>query len=248
MRKINLLLTLIVISLLLLSAASIAFAQTTKKTLEVPEFKAIYVNSNYTVILKQTNRQEVVVEALTEVFELTEFKVENGILMINIERKPETTNKSIWSKIDDIKLNPTMKVSISMKTVTELQVNGAGKIVSENSISSDQLVLGVSGSGSMDVDIKGNAVAAELSGSGSLTLRGYATALDAVVSGSGSIKGFECPLESAKIKLSGSGSAELNVSTTADAFIHGSGNVKLKGNTKTLSKKIYGSGTIERAY
>lgn len=248
MRKINLLLTLIVISLLLLSAASIAFAQTTKKTLEVPEFKAIYVNSNYTVILKQTNRQEVVVEALTEVFELTEFKVENGILMINIERKPETTNKSIWSKIDDIKLNPTMKVSISMKTVTELQVNGAGKVVSENSISSDQLVLGVSGSGSMDVDIKGNAVAAELSGSGSLTLRGYATALDAVVSGSGSIKGFECPLESAKIKLSGSGSAELNVSTTADAFIHGSGNVKLKGNTKTLSKKIYGSGTIERAY
>lgn len=248
MRRINLLLTLIVISLLLLSAASIAFAQTTKKTLEVPEFKAIYVNSNYTVILKQTNRQEVVVEALTEVFELTEFKVENGILMINIERKPETTNKSIWSKIDDIKLNPTMKVSISMKTVTELQVNGAGKIVSENSISSDQLVLGVSGSGSMDVDIKGNAVNAELSGSGSLTLRGYATTLNAVVSGSGSIKGFECPLESAKIKLSGTGSAELNVSTTADAFIHGSGNVKLKGNTKTLSKKIYGSGTIERAY
>ncbi len=239
---------MIVISLLLLSAASIAFAQTTKKTLEVPEFKAIYVNSNYTVMLKQTNKQEVVVEALTEIFELTEFKVENGILMINVERKPETTSKSIWSKIDDIKLNPTMKVYISMKNVTELQVNGAGKIISENSISSDQILLGVSGSGSMDVDIKGNAVNAELSGSGTLTLRGYANALDAVVSGSGNIKGFECPLESAKIKLNGSGNAELNVTTTADAYIHGTGSIKLKGNTKTLGKKIYGSGTLERAY
>ncbi len=248
MRKINLLLTLIVISLLLLSAASIAFAQTTKKTLEVAEFKAIYVNSNYTVMLKQTNKQEVIVEALTEIFELTEFKVENGILMINVERKPETTNKSIWSKIDDIKVNPTMKVYISMKSVTDLQVNGAGKIISENSISSDQIALGVSGSGSMDVDIKGNVVNADISGSGSLTLRGYASSLTAVVSGSGNIKGFDCPLESAKITLSGSGNADLNVMTTADAFIHGTGSIKLKGNTKTLTKKIYGAGTIERAY
>lgn len=248
MRKINLLLVLIVVSLLLLSAASIAFAQTTKKTLEVGEFKAIYVNSNYTVMLKQTNKQEVVVEALTEVFEVTEFKVDNGILMINVERKPETTNKSIWAKIDDIKLNPAMKVYISMKNVTELQVNGAGKIMSENSISADQLSLSVSGSGNMDVDIKGNAVKAEVSGAGNLTLRGYATSLNAVVSGSGSIKAFDCPLETAYIKVSGSGGADLNVSTTADAFVHGTGNIKLKGNTKTLGKKIYGSGTIERAY
>ncbi|MBL7864331.1 MAG: DUF2807 domain-containing protein [Cyclobacteriaceae bacterium] len=248
MRKINLILTLIVVSLLLLSAASIAFAQTTKKTLEVPEFKGIYVNSGYTVMLKQTNKQEVVVEALTEIFEVSEFKVENGILMINVERKPETTNKSIWAKIDDIKLNPSMKVYISMKNVTELQVNGAGKIMSENSISADQLTLGVSGSGSMDVDIKGNGVKAEVSGAGSLTLRGYATSVNAVVSGAGSIKAFDCPLETATIKVSGSGNADFNVSTTADAFVHGTGNIKLKGNTKTLGKKVYGTGTVERAY
>lgn len=248
MRKINFLLVIIVLSLLLLSLGSIAFAQTTKKTLEVPEFKSIYVNSNYTVMLKQTNKQEVVVEALTEIFELTEFKVENGVLMINVDRKPEASNKSIWGKIDDIKLNPTMKVYISMKNVMELQVNGAGKIISENSISADQISLGLSGSGSMDVDLKGNGVIAEVSGSGSLTLRGYATSLNAVVSGSGSIKGFDCPLESTKIKLSGSGNAELNVTTTADAFVHGAGVVKLKGNTKTLSKKIYGAGAVDRAY
>jgi len=248
MRKINLVLALIIISLILLSAGSIAFAQTTKKPLELPEFKGIYVNSNYTVVLKQTNKQEVTVEALTEIFELTEFKVDNGILMINVERKPEVSNKSIWSKIDDIKLNPTMKVYISMKNVTELQVNGSGKIQSDNSISSDQLSLGLSGGGSLDVDIKGNTVNADVSGSGTLTLRGYATSLMAVVSGSGNIKGFDCPLETAKIKVSGSGSAELNVTTEADAFVYGAGAIKLKGNTKTLTKKVYGSGAIERAY
>lgn len=248
MRKITLLFTLIIVSLILLFASSLAFAQNTKKTLELPEFKGIYVNSNYTVLLKQTNKQEVIVEALTEIFEVTEIKVENGILMINVERKPEPANKSIWSKIDDIKLNPAMKVYVSMKNVLELRVNGAGKILSENSISADQLTVGLAGAGSLDVDIKGNVVTSELSGSGTLTLRGYATSLNAVISGSGTMKAFDCPLETVTLKVSGSGNSELNATTSADVFVYGTGTVKIKGNTKNLMKKVYGTGTVDRAY
>lgn len=248
MRKVNLIFVLIVVSLLLLSAASIAFSQTTKKTLELPDFKAIYVNSNYTVMLKQTNKQEVVVETLSEFLEVSEIKVDNGVLMINMDRKPENPNKSIWAKIDDIKVNPTMKIYVSMKNVTDLQVNGGGKILSENSIASDFITLGVSGNGSMDVDIKGNTIKAEVSGPGNLTLRGYGTTLDAMVSGSGSLKGFECPLETGKVKVTGTGSAELNATASLEALVMGSGSVKHKGNTKTVTKRVYGSGSVERIY
>jgi hypothetical protein len=114
----------------MICASGIVSAQTTKKVLELPEFKGIYVNSNYTVYLKQTNKQEVTVEALTEIFAVSEFKVENGILMINVDRKPESPNKSIWQKIDDIKLNPTMKIYVSVKNLNDLQVNGNGRIIS----------------------------------------------------------------------------------------------------------------------
>jgi hypothetical protein len=138
------------------------FAQNTKKVIELPEFKGIYVNSNYTVYLKQTNKQEVTVEALTEIFSVTDIKVENGILMVNVERKPDNSNKSIWAKIDDIKLNPAMKLYVSVKNVNDLQVNGGGKIISENSIATDYVTLGVSGNGSMDVDLKGNTIKAEV--------------------------------------------------------------------------------------
>ena len=228
--------------------ATTTMAQVTKKPLELPEFKGIYVNSNYTVYLKQTNKQEVNVEALTEIFTVSDIKVENGILMINIDRKPETQNKSLWAKIDDIKLNPTMKLYVSMKNINELQVNGGGKIVSENSLAAGDLNLAVNGNGSMDIDIKGETVKAEVSGSGNLTLRGYATALDAVNSGSGTVSAFNCPVDNAKIKVTGSGIAELNVANTIDAFVAGSGQIKHKGNTKNTQKKVYGSGTIERAY
>jgi hypothetical protein len=226
----------------------LGMAQTTKKTLELPEFKSIYVNSNYTVYLKQTNKQEVIVEALTEIFSVTDIKVENGVLMINIERKPDNPNKSLWAKIDDIKLNPTMKVFISMKHINELQVNGNGKIISENSIASDNILLSVAGNGSIDVDLKGNTVKTEVTGNGNLTLRGYASSIDALVSGPGTFNAFNCPLENAKVKVSGSGLCQLNVTQNMDALVLGSGQVKHKGNTKNTTKKVYGSGVVERAF
>ncbi len=232
----------------LTSMGQLSLAQTTKKVLDLPEFKGIYVNSNYTVYLKQTNKQEVTVEALTEIFSVTDIKVENGILMVNIERKPDNANKSLWAKIDDVKFNPTMKLYVSVKNVNDLQVNGGGKIVSENSIATDYVSVGVSGNGSMDVDLKGNTIKAEVSGSGTLTLRGYATSIDALVSGTGGLNGFDCVLETAKAKVSGSGECQLNVTNTLDALVLGSGKVKHKGNTKSAQKKIYGSGSVERAY
>lgn len=248
MRKINFLFAVILISLVLLSIASFTFGQTTKKTLELPDFKSIYVNSNYTIYLKQTNKQEVTIEALTDIFTATEVKVENGILMVNIERKPENPNKSLWAKIDDIKLNPTMKIYVSVKNINELQVNGGGKIISENSIATDYITLSVAGNGSMDIDLKGNTVKAEVTGSGNLNLRGYATSIDATLGGPGTITGYACALENAKVKLSGSGNCELNVSNTLEATVAGSGSLKHKGNTKNVTKKIYGSGVVDRAY
>ena len=224
------------------------FAQVTKKTLELPEFKSIYVNSSYTVYVKQTNKQEVIVEALTEIYELTDIKVENGILMVNVERKPENNNKSIWAKIDDIKVSPTMKITVSMKNINELQVNGGGKIIAENSLATNYVNLSLSGNGSMDLDLKGDVIKAEVSGSGKMTLRGYANSVDALVSGSGSISGYSCALETAKAKVSGNGICELNVTNNLEAQVLGSGSIKHKGNTKNVQKKVYGSGAVDRAY
>lgn len=226
----------------------LAFSQVTKKVLELPEFKSIYVNSNYTVYLKQTNKQEVTVEALADIFSVTDIKVVDGILMINIERKPDSPNKSLWAKIDDIKLNPTMKLFVSMKNISELQVNGGGKIIAENSLATGSITMAVNGNGSMDIDLKGDVVKADVTGSGNIALRGYATSIEALISGAGTISAFNCPMETAKVKVSGSGICELNVTNTIDAIVAGTGLVKHKGNTKNAQKKVYGTGSVDRAY
>lgn len=235
-------------TIIMVCAVALANAQVTKKTLELPEFKGIYVNSNYTVYLKQTNKQEVVVEALTEIYDLTDIHVEDGILMINVERKPTNTNKSIWARIDDIKLSPTMKVTVSMKNINELQVNGGGKIISQNSLATSNVSLSVSGNGTMDLDLKGDVIKAEVSGAGKINMKGYGNSLEALVSGSGGINGFACGMETAKARVSGTGYCELNVTNDLVASIQGNGTIKHKGNTKNVQKKVYGSGSVDRAY
>jgi hypothetical protein len=127
-------------------------------------------------------------------------------------------------------------------------VNGGGKIISENSIASDNLTLGVSGTGTLDLDVKGKTLKTEISGSGSVILKGYASYNDILMSGSGNLNAFNLELETAKIKVSGSGVAEINVSNSLDASVLGSGSVKHKGNTKTVTKKQFGSGLVERSY
>jgi Putative auto-transporter adhesin, head GIN domain len=234
--------------LILLICATWSHAQITKKAIELAEIKSIYNNSNYTIYLKQTNKQEVNVEALTEIFTLTTITVENGVLMVNVDRKPDNPNKSVWAKIDDVKLNPTMKLYVSVKNIGEIQVNGGGKVVSENSISTPNLQVSVSGNGGIDLDIKGDIVKAEISGSGKIALKGYATTCDVVVSGSGAINAFNCPVENSKTKISGNGLAELNVTGNLDALVAGNGIIKHKGNTKNTTKKVYGQGSVDRAY
>ncbi len=240
--------TITILFLLVVSIAQAKGPDVTRKTIELPDFKSIYVNSNYTVYLKQTNKQEVTVEVLTEIYEISEFKVESGILHINIQKKPKDPNASIWSKLDDFKIAPTMKVYVSMTDVSTLKINGGGKIISENSISSNNLDLAVNGSGSMELDIKGRELTTSLTGEGSLKLKGYGSTNEIVMGGSGSLNAFDCELTYAVVELSGSGTCELNVSDDLKATVYGDGNIKHKGATKTVTKKEYGRGKVARAY
>lgn len=219
----------------------------TRKTLTLPAFSNIALNANYTIYLKQTNKQEVTIEALSEIYQLTTVKVENGTLTVNME-KDKSKNKSLWEKLDKIKINPVMKIYVSMKDVKDLSVNGGGKIIAENSISSRKLNLSVTGSGDMEVDIKGETLNTNISGSGNINLKGYANTNNISLSGTGSLHAYDMALESVEALISGSGNCEINVSDELMGKVYGSGNISHKGSTKRVTKKVYGNGNIQRAY
>lgn len=214
--------------------------------MNIVDFHSISVNSAYTVYVKQSNKEEVRVEAEKDIYELTEITVKEGILHIDIKKDDSKTSKSIWQKIDNIKLLPTLKVYVSIKDVQKLSVNGNGKLITENSIASDNLNLLVAGKGSMEVDLKTKTLEAKLAGPGDLTINGYTDDLILENSGAGSIDAFKFESQNASATLYGLGSIKMNVSEKLDAKIYGSGNISVKGATKEIIKKEYGSGIVER--
>ncbi len=232
--------------LFLLISTSISAQVNNYNVMNIVDFHSISVNSAYTVYVKQSNKEEVRVEAEKEIYDLTEITVKEGVLHINIKRDDSKSSKSIWQKIDNIKFLPTLKVYVSIKDVESISVNGNGKLITENSIASDKLSLLVAGTGSMEVDIKSESIDAKLSGPGSLTIKGYANKMDIENSGAGSIDAYDFEVQNANANLYGLGSMKINVSDKLDAKIYGSGNMLVKGATKEIVKKEYGAGLVER--
>lgn len=235
------------IAILTLLVTSTSFAQVINKDIDVIEdFQSVNVNARYTVYIKQSNETKIEVKALKEVVDISTFKVENGVLNINIKR--DDKDKSIWEEIDDIKIAPKLDIYISMKEVKALSVNGNGKIITQNSIASDKLTLSVSGSGTLEADIKGDALTINHAGSGLMKLKGYANNADLNMAGYGKIEAYQLQTKKMTAKLTGSGNVEAFVSDNMNATIYGKGTIKFKGDTKELTKNEYGQGKVERTY
>ena len=232
--------------LLLFISPSISAQINNYDVMNIVDYHSISVNSAYTVYVKQSNKEEVRVEATKDVYDITEITVKEGVLHIDIEKDDSKTSKSIWQKIDDIKLMPTLNIYVSIKDVQKLSVNGSGKLITENSIAADYLDLLVAGTGSMEVDVKTKNIDAKLAGPGKLAIKGYTNNLVVENSGAGSIEAFNFEAQNANASLYGLGSVKINVSDKLDAKIYGSGDMLVRGATKEIIKKEYGSGKVER--
>ena len=87
----------------------------------------------------------------------------------------------------------------------------------------------------------------EIYGAGSATLEGSAEKLSVYISGAGSIKGYGMTVGDAAIKMSGAGSAEVNVTGILDVSINGTGSVTYKGTPTEVKQNIEGLGSIQAA-
>ena len=215
--------------------------------LELGAFKSISLNSNYRVILRQSNKQEVTVKVEEEIWKATTIWVDNGVLHIDIKRD-DNEKKSVWAKIDNIKIRPTMDVNISVPEIEKISVNGGGIVEAENSLTTDNLVLEMNGSGSMNIDARAKSLKASVFSTGEIKISGYSDNMDLMVGGKGKFSGFEFDTKSAKVITRGESVGEVNVSEKIDAEVYGNGTVLHKGDTKNVTRKIFGDGKVNKSY
>lgn len=145
-----------------------------------------------------------------------------------------------------VRPSSTMKVYVSAPEYSVVSSSGSGNIYGKNEISSaDDLDIGISGSGNIDLDVRAGKVSADISGSGSISLDGEANSISSSIAGSGDIKAGNLKTREAKIHIAGSGNANLQATEQLDVEIAGSGDVRYSGDPK-VNSHIAGSGSVRK--
>ena len=143
-----------------------------------------------------------------------------------------------------------LTIYITHPSIKEFGILGSGNITILNRLDSlDNLYLYIGGAGNIhanDSIIISNNLYADISGSGNITLMGKVQSQNISISGAGNYSAFDLLSEDCSITIPGTGNVMVNVTSTLDAFISGSGNISYLG-YPDITQTITGSGQVINA-
>jgi hypothetical protein len=136
-------------------------------------------------------------------------------------------------------------ITIPMKTVSDLQINGSGSIKSGSKMSASDLELGINGSGDIDIEVDAANVLSKINGSGNILLKGASQRHKIEVNGSGNVEAENFPTGNVAITINGSGDCKAFATSALGIKIRGSGSVYYSG-APDISSDIKGSGSLQK--
>lgn len=227
------------ISLVLWWALGISSAcQAQSQTRDVGSFTGVKMSVPGDLYVKQGSPQRVLIEASDEVLDRIETEVNGGNLVIR--------QKEDWKWWKNWSSRGKIKVYVTAPTLEYLVVSGSGRIESENTIRSNQMYVGVSGSGDIDLDLNTGDLEGKISGSGNVDLRGSADDLEVSISGSGNFDAEDLAAETCEVRISGSGNCRVNVKESLESRVSGSGNIYYRGDPRRVNNSSSGSGSVRK--
>ncbi len=200
----------------------------------VENFETVAVSGHFKVVLQEGNEGSLVVSAQENLMEYIVTEVKDGKLKIG-------TRKGY-----SIRSSENIEVTVNYRDIRGASMSGSGHLSANNKIKANDFDMAVSGSGSIDIELEAKDVDASVSGSGTVKLAGNSDAMSCSISGSGNINGYEMTVNKVTARISGSGSAKLNVKDEIHATTSGSGNVRYTGNPDIIEAKSSGSGSVKK--
>jgi hypothetical protein len=169
----------------------------------------------------------------TRLLERLETTIKDSTLQIRLHR-----DNNFFNDLERV------SIYITAPTFAFLDFSGAGKIVSENKLTGNKLKVFQSGAHSLDLDLEYGQILVEMSGVGSIYLRGKTQKADLEMSGTGNIDAYDLTVQDAECGVSGLGSIQCFVENDLYATVSGLGSVKYKGEPKRFKKSVSGLGKV----
>lgn len=242
------------------------------QTREISNIKSVSVSEGLELIISQSDREELVVEADDNIIDLIRTEFENGRLRIHVDddfRIERAASKKIYLKVLSLEgidasssayLESTnqltgdrVKVEVSssgkakfdlLAEEIETKVSSSGKL--EAGLDAPIMSFNVSSSGKADIQLRGNLVDCEVSSSGDLRLMGGANRVEANISSSGEIYAPDFSTDICQVKASSG--ARLNMMVENELIVNASSGAQIKysGNPQTKLSTSSG-GSVHRS-
>lgn len=231
----------VILTFALLLTASFTFAQSwwgngvkgegpiVEKTLDVDNFDSFALTIAADVYVEKGSQQKVVVKGQ-----------QNLIDLLNTDTDGDMWKIKFTENVNNMK---DFKVYITIPELDDVYVSGSGDVYSKGTFSGDNMEIGVSGSGNIELAIDANSAEVKVSGSGNIDLAGSAKRVEMRISGSGDIDAAQFMVKDCEAKISGSGDINIHATETLNASIVGSGDIYYKGDPSVKSR-ITGSGDV----
>lgn len=199
----------------------------------VGSFNSIEAGGAVTVRIKQDASHLVRVETDENLLEYLEVFTDGNTLMIRTQR--------------GYNLDPSKEIIVyaAAPQFRNLNISGASNLVSDNTISGDDLELGASGSSTIDMEVKVSKLQADLSGASTLELKGSAERFTTEGSGSSNIKCLGLSTEETTLDLSGASNAEVSANKQLNVDASGASDVRYRGNAN-INQKSSGASSVQK--
>ena len=201
----------------------------------VSSFTNVHVSGAIDVYVKQDSVSSVKVEG-------------DDNLLQYIEVQTNGSTLEIYTR-DHVNLRATdkIKVYVSNPSYREFEVRGASSIRSENQIiSTETLVVDLSGASEGRLDVDAPKVSIEVSGASNVTMRGKTKDIEAGASGASEIKCFDLLAENVDVESNGASNAEVYASVKIIPHASGASSVSYKGNAVVEDKQESGASSVNK--
>jgi|GEM_PF-371377 hypothetical protein len=140
--------------------------------------------------------------------------------------------------------SPKLQYDVTMKTVDAVKIGGAGNLEAGH-LEAGKLSLVHSGLGKLQIsDLHCQDLTVELGGLGEILLKGAVQSQTVDLSGAGRYDAEGLESRTARVSLSGAGSANVWVEETLEADVSGAGSIRYKGNAN-VTQSSSGVGDVK---
>lgn len=197
------------------------------------DYNEIAVVGSLTAELVSGKEGDISIKADDNLHELVAIESINGKLVLKMKK-----GVSYSSRHDII-------ITVPVAEISTISLTGSGDVIGKSTIKGNALTINVTGSGDVVLTTEATGIDAKVTGSGDMKLSGKVENLEVKVSGSGDFDGYSLDAANVEVYVSGSGDAQVAAKTSIKARVHGSGDIRYKGNPATSDTKVMGSGSVK---